>query len=313
MSERRQREFGGAATPACVALFAYARPDHLRRTVESLLANPEAARTPLNIFCDAPKRPEHAARVEEVRRYVHTVRGFASVSVIHRPVNFGLARSIIEGVTALLSTHERVIVLEDDLLLSHHFLRYMNDALECYADDDIVASIHGYSYPTRDPLPETFFLRGADCWGWATWRRAWQHFRPDGAALLAELKARQLEREFDLDGSYPFCKMLQDQIAGNNDSWAVRWHASAFLRGMLTLYPGTSLVHNIGNDASGTHGTDSAEFAQSVAQNPLVVSRLPLQVSQAGRAAFIRYFRGQRRTLSSVVRRLVRGLTRLKS
>lgn len=310
MSESLDRTFDTLGEPACVALFAYMRPDHLRQTVESLLANPEAARTRLNVFCDAPKHPEHAPGVEDVRRYVDTICGFASISVTHRPSNFGLARSIIDGVSTLLAMNERVIVLEDDLLLSPHFLRYMNDALECYAGDDIVASIHGYCYPTRDALPETFFLRGADCWGWATWRRAWTHFRPDGAALLAELQTRKLAHEFDMDGSYPYTQMLRDQIAGRNDSWAVRWHASAFLRGMLTLYPGSSLVHNIGNDASGTHCAESDEFSQVLAKSPINLRRIPLESPDAARAAFVRFFRKGHDAAPRRLLRLMRRITR---
>ena len=294
----------GTAEPACVALFAYMRPDHLRRTVESLLANPEAARTRLHLFCDAPKRPEHAPGVEEVRRYVDMISGFASILVTRRVANYGLARSIIDGVSSVLATNDRVIVLEDDLQLSPHFLRFMNDGLACYCNDEIVASIHGYSYPTRDALPETFFLRGADCWGWATWRRAWTHYRPDGAALLAELQARKLEREFDMDGSYPYVQMLRDQIAGRNDSWAVRWHASAFLDNMLTLYPGSSLVHNIGNDATGTHSGTTHTFVQKPSMRPVRVDRLPLAPSVEAQDAFVRFWR---RRAGGPIRRIFRA------
>jgi hypothetical protein len=87
--------------------------------------------------------------------------GGASRTFVHA----GLAGSIIDGVSQVLGSHGRVVVVEDDLLLSPHFLSYMNDGLALYADDERVASIHGYRYPGTEPLPETFFLRGADCWG----------------------------------------------------------------------------------------------------------------------------------------------------
>lgn len=295
--------------PAPVALFAYMRPDHLRTTVASLRANPEARRTALTVFCDAPKKPEHAAGVEAVRAFADTIDGFASVTVVRRERNFGLAASIIDGVTRLTETHGRVIVVEDDLLLSPHFLRYMNEALDLYADDEQVASIHGYCYPVTGALPETFFLRGADCWGWATWRRAWAHFRPDGKALLAELQQRRLTHEFDYDGQYGFTRMLRDQIAGRNDSWAIRWHASCYLAGMLTLYPGRSLVHNIGNDASGTHCDERTDYAQTVAAEPVPVARQPLEVSTTARAAFVGFFRaGNPGPVARVARALRRVL-----
>jgi hypothetical protein len=262
--------------------------------VSSLQACAEAPQTHLHIYCDAPRQAEHQAGVDAVRAYVASIEGFASVSVIHRLENLGLARSIIDGVTTLLKSHERVIVLEDDLLLSPHFLRFMNEGLLCYAEDERVASVHGYIYPVSQTLPSTFFLRGADCWGWATWRRAWQHFNPDGRALLNQLRRQRLTRSFDLNNAYPYTRMLEGQIAGRNDSWAIRWHASCFLREMLTLYPGQSLVANIGNDDSGTHGGLTTDFDVSLAATYIPVQRIALQESAAATRAVSHYFKRTR-------------------
>ena len=278
-------------TSAPVVLFAYMRPDHLRRTVESLRANPEAAKTALTVYCDAPKRPEHQVGVDAVRNYVEGIDGFASVRRVYRERNLGLARSIVSGVTEALQASDRVIVLEDDLLLSPHFLRFMNDGLACYSDDERVASIHGYWYPVQQQMPETFFLRGADCWGWATWQRAWRAFELDGRVLMGQLREKRLTREFDCDGTYPFTRMLQGQIDGRNDSWAVRWHASSFLLDRLTLYPGRSLVDNIGHDGSGTHCAAESTFSIDVAREPVVVQRIPLEVSDLARDAQADFFR----------------------
>ncbi len=121
-------------------------------------------------------------------------------------------------------------------------------------------SIHGYVYPVKEPLPDYFFLKGADCWGWATWRRGWKIFEPDGKKLLEELERKQLLNEFDFGGAYHYSRMLRKQIIGKNNSWAIRWYASAFLHQKLTLYPGKSYVQNIGNDASGTHSRGTNQF-----------------------------------------------------
>lgn len=297
----------GAAPPsgfAPVVVFAYARADHLRRSIDSLLANAEASRTDVTFFCDAPRRAEDQSRVAEVRAYVESLRGFRSVRRVYRETNFGLARSIVDGVTQVLAEQGQVIVLEDDLELSPHFLRFMNDALLRYRDEPRVASVHGYVYPTAGPLPETFFLRGADCWGWATWARAWQHYQADGARLLAQLRSRRLTRAFDFDGSYPFTRMLDQQVRGLNDSWAVRWHASCYLDGLLTLYPGRSLVRNIGNDASGTHGADSDRFDAPLSATPVRVADIPLEPSTAALVAIELFFRSQR-TARARLRQLI--------
>ena len=243
----------GFPVNAPLALFVYARLDHTRRTVQALLNNPESAGTDLFIFSDAARSPENSHDVQRVREYITGIKGFRSLTIHTRSENVGLARSIIDGVSTMLANHETVIVLEDDMETSPNFLRYMNEALDRYAEDQRVVSVHGYVYPTQGRLPEAFFLRGADCWGWGTWRRGWAYFSSDGRALLDQLKRRKLQRAFDFNGSYNYSGMLRAQIKGENDSWAVLWYASAFLANKLTLYPGRSLVRNIGNDSSGTH------------------------------------------------------------
>lgn len=276
---------------APVALFVYNRPWHTRRTVESLLANAEAAETSLYVFSDAPKNAGANQTVAEVRSFLREITGFKSVSIIERGDNFGLARSIIDGVSQVCEKHGRVIVLEDDLVTSPYFLKYMNEGLDKYQDEQRVISIHGYVYPVGQALPETFFLKGADCWGWATWKRGWDMFEPDGQKLLGELKRRKLTRRFNFDGSYPYTMMLQKQIAGKNNSWAILWYASAFLQDKLTLYPGRSLVHNIGCDGSGTHCSPDESFSAETGRTPVLVGNINIEESDVARRQFKKFFK----------------------
>lgn len=280
--------------PAPIALFAYDRPEHLARTLAALRRNELAAESDLHVFADGAKSPAHAEGVARVREILRDLRGFRSISVTAREQNWGLARSIISGVSQMVAEHGRVIVVEDDLHTSPYFLRYLNEALELYAADDRVVSAHAYVYPVARALPETFFLRGADCWGWATWRRGWQVFNPDGTALLAQLEARGLTGQFDFNRTFAFTEMLRRQIAGKNDSWAIRWYASAFLADKLTLYPGRSLVQNTGLDASGTHCGRSDAFSVPLADRALDLRPLPLVENQPARREIARYFAGNR-------------------
>jgi len=236
---------------APIALFTFKRPDHTRRTLESLAQNPEFESSPLFIYCDGARNAGEAGVVEETRKLIRDWP-HPNKTVIERDRNWGLANSIIDGVTVQCNAHGKVIVIEDDLVVSPHFLNYMNTALVKYQDDDRVISIHGYSYPI-DNLPEAFFIKGASCWGWATWKRGWDLFEADGQKLLDELKRKNLMYRFNILGSYPYKRMLQDQIHGRNNSWAIRWYASAFIKDKLTLHPGKSLVSNIGLDGSGDH------------------------------------------------------------
>mgnify|MGYP000904813348 CR=1 FL=1 len=295
---------------APIALFAYARPEHTRRTLEALAANALADQSDLIVYADAARGERNAEAVCAVRELIRSASGFRSVTLVKRDMNFGLARNIIEGVSEVLHQHDRVIVLEDDMVTSPFFLTYMNDALKRYANDDRIISIHGYVYPVAAALPEAFFLPGADCWGWATWRRGWACFNPDGVQLLRELKQRKLERTFDYEGSYPYTKMLEAQIAGTNDSWAIRWYASAFLLGKLTLYPGRSLVHNIGNDATGTHCDQSSEMDTLLSDRPIRLDGVAVESSTLARGEFARFFsRQSRRGITGWIRRVLGSLT----
>jgi len=279
-----------------IALFVYNRPWHTKQTIESLLKNSEARETDLFVFSDGPKTDADAKKVEDVRDYISSLTGFAKVDLIASAHNKGLANSIIAGVTKILETSETVIVMEDDLVTSPYFLRYMNEALTLYQNDDTVISIHGYVYPVKQSLPETFFLRGADCWGWATWRRGWKYFEPDGRKLLTELERSNSIREFDMDDSFWYSEMLRDQIKGLNNSWAIRWHASAFLRNKLTLYPGESLINNIGFDNSGTHSGGSQQYQANIVQRPLNVKRIDLNEDSHARAVIVSYMRGLKKS-----------------
>jgi glycosyltransferase involved in cell wall biosynthesis len=278
-------------TPAPIALFVYRRPDHLARVLATLRANQEAGASILYIFSDGPKDETTARDVAQVRAMLRDLRDFGRVEVVHRENNFGLSRNIIDGVTQVLSEHEKVIVLEDDIVVGKYFLRYMNDALALYGKEERVASITGYCYPVALPVEETFFIRGAECWSWATWRDRWATFNRNGSELLAGLNAKNLVYEFDYSGNMAFTQMLKSQIAGLVDSWAIRWHASCFLRDMLTLYPGRSLVQNIGFfDPRATHSSNTRVYDVLLCQEQIAVNLKPVVESKTGREAFRDYF-----------------------
>ncbi len=247
---------------APIVLFVYNRLWHTQKTIEALQKNELASKSELFIYADGAKSKKSSTQVLEVRNYIKKVDGFSKVTIIERDKNWGLANSIIDGVTQIVNKYESVIVLEDDLVTSPFFLRYMNSALELYKDNNEVISIHGYQYPLKHSqnLPNTFFIKGADCWGWSTWMRGWDLFESDGQKLLDELKFRGLQKETDFNNSFGYTKMLKDQIKGKNNSWAIRWYMSAFLKNKLTLYPKQSLVQNIGFDGSGSHCSSTGRF-----------------------------------------------------
>jgi hypothetical protein len=265
---------------APIVLFVYNRPTHVEKTIVALQENHLASESDLIIYSDAPKKDKDIPQVEKVRAFVKSVAGFRSVNIIERPRNLGLSQNIIEGVTEIVSTYGKIIVLEDDLVTSPYFLKFMNDGLSVYQDHHEVVSIHGYVYPVPEKLPDTFFLRGADCWGWATWKHGWDNFESDGKYLLREIKNKSLGKEFNFNNSYPYLQMLLAQVEGKTDSWAIRWHASAFLKEKFTLYPGKSLVQNIGIDDSGTHHKYSTKMNVELATEMPKINKTDIEQSK---------------------------------
>ena len=299
---------------APIVLFTYNRPLHTRQTVEALRKNELAAESELIVFSDGPKNEEVRSKVEEVRKYLKTITGFKRLQIYENEKNCGLANSIIDGVTKVVTEFGRVIVLEDDLVTSPFFLRYMNEALNRYEKEDKVISIHGYVDPVKTFLPETFFIKGADCWGWATWKRGWNLFEKDGLALLRQIQDQGRSKEFDFENSYDYTQMLKDQIAQKNNSWAIRWYASAFLKNKLTLYPGHSLVWNIGIDGSGTHCGVDHSYGNNVSLFPIIVNEIEILENLGARKAFSELFRERKGSLFlRLLRKTSRVLCRIKS
>ncbi|NMG33878.1 glycosyltransferase [Azoarcus sp. TTM-91] len=243
---------------APIVLFAYNRPSHTRATLEALARNTLAAQSDLVIFSDAPKDDAAASAVREVREVLAGVTGFASVRVVERERNMGLARSVIAGVTELLDAHGRVIVLEDDLVTSRHFLQYMNDALDYYADDPKAFSIGGYQFPARTmAIPmryrhDTYASYRCCSWGWATWRDRWARIDWDMGYIDAFMADREQQARFNRGGP-DMTQMLMHQHQGRIDSWAIRFCHAHFANDMRCIYPVKSLVSNIGLDNSGVH------------------------------------------------------------
>lgn len=267
---------------APIALFVYNRPQHTERTIKFLQQNELALESRLYIFSDGAKTEADLEKVKEVRNFIKTVSGFKSVEIIESKVNNGLANSVIAGTSKLVNDYEQVIVFEDDLISSPHTLTYFNDALKHYRDEEKVMHIGAYMYPLGDKsLPESFFYRAATSWGWATWARAWQHFEPNIDTLMAQFDSKK-RAAFAIDNTMNFWKQMQAFKAGRNNSWAIRWYASIFLKGGLTLNPAQSLVNNIGHDGTGVHSGINDIY--NVIINPKPITQFPSVIKEDEKA-----------------------------
>lgn len=264
---------------APIALFVYNRPAHTKKTIEALQLNPGANESDLYIFSDAAKHDSIKSAVMEVRAYINQVTGFNAVKVIERDFNWGLADSIIDGVTTLCEQYGSVIVLEDDLIVSASFLNFMNLGLEKYKFEDSVMQIAGYMFPANLAEPDQgLFLPFPSSWGWATWGRAWKHFDQKALGYDSLKKNSTLIKKFNLDGRYNYFLMLERYVKGEVDSWAIRWHLTVFIHQGLVLYPGETLVNNIGFDGSGVNCIASV-ITQSKFSSNIKNIRLPENIA----------------------------------
>ena len=294
---------------APILLFVYNRPEHTRRCIESLLKNSLATESTLFIYADGAKDNTQQEAVNEVRNYIRTIQGFKQTTLIERSENWGLARNIIDGVTTQVNRYGKVIVLEDDLVVAPYFLQFMNDALEVYKDEPKVGHIQACDFTQDSSLPTTFLIKWTGSWGWATWDRAWKYFNPNGKELLQELEERKLTRIFDFNGKYGFTRMLRRQIEGKNNSWAIRWNANLFLKDILSLNVGRSLVQNEGFDGSGTNCGGGGLYASHLYLQPLpVIPISPIEENKEARQAFVRYYARTNSFWAKAIRRIKRTL-----
>lgn len=242
-----------ARTP--IAVFTYNRPEHTVRMLDSLAACVRLDECQVFVFSDGPRLPDHTSAVQKVREIIRDWGQIHQAKIVEQSYNKGLARSIADGVTKLCDEFGRVIVLEDDMLISPRFLDYMLTALDRYEDEEGLCQISGYMFPVHHPQqPDAFFLPLTTTWGWATWGRAWKLFQWDIDAALMELQDPAIRFAFDLGGVYPYSKMLNDSATGRNNSWGIRWWWSVYKAQKLVLHPRHSLVWVGGFDGTGTHG-----------------------------------------------------------
>ncbi len=242
-----------------IIIFTYRRV--IDKTINSLLLNESSSRSELFIFSDGNKNEEDLEDILKVRKHLQEIKGFKSVKIFESKDNKGLANSIINGVNKIIDKYEKVIVLEDDLIVSSDFLNYMNSALDFYEKDNKIWSISGYSpkIPSLKTYKEDLYLSPrASSWGWATWKNRWETVDWEVKDFEKLKDDKNMIKKFELGGNDLY-KMLELQILGKIDSWAIRWVFSQFTQNKYTVYPVKSKITNDGfNDRKGTHNSGNS-------------------------------------------------------
>lgn len=240
---------------APIIIFVYKRPEHTKKTIEALRSNVLASDSSLFIFSDGNKNKTDKKNVDEVRSYISKISGFKEINTILRDINLGLANSVISGVTEVIEKYGKAIVLEDDIVTSPYFLKFMNGALDFYELNKRIYSISGYAHPLKTPMnynKDTFISHRSSSWGWATWKDRWERaiWRPED--FFDVYNKKKLRNMMDKAGK-DLAPMLLKSIEEKIDSWAVKWSFTHLVNDSYCLYSKNSLVKNIGADASGTN------------------------------------------------------------
>ncbi len=240
---------------APIVLFVYNRLEHTKKTIEALKNNSLASKSELFIYSDGPKNDDVKEKVKEVREYIKTIKGFKNITIIERKVNFGLAKSIISGVTEIFRSFDKVIVLEDDLITTPDFLEYLNEGLFVFDIRKDIFSITGINYLINFPQDydkDIFLFYRCASWSWATWKDRWEKVDWKVKDFNEFIKDKQKVRLFNRGGE-DMSDMLTAQLKGKINSWAIRWCYAHFKNSAYCVYPKYAKARNIGFDGSGIH------------------------------------------------------------
>lgn len=244
---------------APIALFVYNRPWHTQKTVEALQRCELASESDLYIFADGPKQDatkECRDNIAIVREYIQSIKGFASITIDASPKNIGCADSIIRGVNKVIEANGRVIIVEDDIVAHHFFLRFMNEALDFYEKDSrifcISATMEKFVIPSNYKN-DVFLTHRTGSWGWATWSNRWHTINWNiNDYQIIQHPTKRLIKRFNRGGDDLF-RMLILQLNGETDAWDIRFCYNMSILNQFCLRPTKSFVSNIGMDNSGTH------------------------------------------------------------
>lgn len=238
-----------------ILVVGYNRASYFRRTIDSLIENPESRRSHLYVSIDGPRNVDDEKEGDQMRSYVEDIKDcFKTVEIWSRDKNLGLRKNMIESISQIFQLHDRAIILEDDIVVSKSYLAYMNDALLIFEKSLSVWHVCGHSVVNnKHRLNDFYFYRVMSCWGWGTWRDRWINFIDEKRPEIFELNGPQVKK-FNLDGKEDFWSQVLLNRFGYIDTWAIFWYLTIFEKNGLCVNPCNSLCKNIGCDDSGTHG-----------------------------------------------------------
>ena len=268
---------------APIAIFACRRPQHLEFLLESLRANPEVSNSSAHIFVGGPKSAadwDLVLQTIEIARECSIFGDLKVHEVFSETTGSGLIR---HGVNLVLGAYDRVIALEDDLIVRADFLNFMNRALEEFKDEDAIYQVSGWNYGLMEKgnSQKTYFFPVPTPWGWGTWKRAWTDL-PNTQEEFEWLTQRSNRiHNFNFGENYDCLGMIEAVLKSNYDAWDAVWYLHCFRNSKLTVYPNSSLTINNGFDGSGLNFTNTFTWNNSFLEQPQnsFSFSLPIEIS----------------------------------
>ncbi len=258
---------------APIAFFCFNRPDKTKQVLDALSSNDLASESEIFIFCDGPRNIKDLSSLKKVHDIIDKTSGFKKVHITKREINHGSQFSIIYGINDVLENQDSVIVVEDDILTCRDFLKFTNQALEFYKDDEKVWCVSGFNYPEKiisypDSYQEdVFFVHGKNSsWGWGSWKDRWQKIDFEISDYDDFIKNKELVKKFNRAGSN-MADMLRLQKQGRITAWDIQMSYTMFKNNGYTVQTIKPLTKNIGFDSSGTHTIHESNIADFEFEN----------------------------------------------
>ncbi len=238
-----------------IGVFCYNRAAKLKRCIEALLKNPECKDLDIVFFSDGFKGERDKKGVLEVREYIDGLTGFKNVIKHFRERNFSTGPNFREGLTFLSNNYEKFIVVEDDLIVSPNYVKFLMDGLEFYKDKKSVFCITAYQYPIEAANYEydTVIYKRFCSYGWGGWADRFTNVIWDHAELQKLMDTSPgFKRRLNAEG-YDLVRMLKKQINGTISTWDVQLQVHVAENRLKVVYPVLSKVNNIGFDEESTN------------------------------------------------------------
>jgi hypothetical protein len=279
-------------------LIAWRRPHTLRQVIDAI--RPEAP-TRLFVACDGPnpERPGEAEKVAATRQVIENEIDWpCQIERLYSDMNQGCRLGVSRAITWFFDRVEEGIILEDDCVPHPDFFPYCTTLLESYRHDTRVWCISGNNFQNGQWRGDGsyYFSRYNHCWGWASWRRCWQHYDPVISQWPALRDSGLLETVFEDPLERQYWSTIWQQTYDKAVSitwWDYQWLFTCLANGGLTSMPNRNLVSNVGFGEDATHTTSVADpTVADQGLGPLAHPRFVLRDAAADQYGFDHHFGG---------------------